>query len=147
MVKQIIEGTEIQHRKPLNVERCAEVNPADDIMIDAGNDGWITHAAPGAAFTWVVSQVTVAFDIMPTGAFRLEMTYDLGPGAVTVFDSYVGAAAPANGTDVNTMGVFGFYFPVSRKFPANSEVVVTLYSGDGAVASSMNLLSWVEMEL
>jgi len=148
MTEAIIEGNTITHVHPLNVERCAMVNPADHLMILANNDGSITHAAPGAGWCWVVSQVTVGFAIMPTGAFRLEMTYQIGGvGAiVTVFDSYIGAPECAQGTNANSMGVFGFYFPVSRKFPANAEVVVTLYSGDAVTASSLNLLSWAEEE-
>jgi len=139
-----IEGNRIAEDRALNVERTCLVNPADDLMIDADNDGWILHAAPGVGFCWIIGSVTVAFDIMPLGAFRLEIWYNVGAGNVIVFDSYIGAPASAQGTGVNTMGVFGFYWPVSRRFPENAQVQVTLYSGDALVASSLNLLSWVE---
>jgi len=139
-----IEGNTITETRPLNVERTCLVNAADDLMIDAGNDGWITHAAPGAGYYWVIASVTVAFAIMPVGPFRLEIWYNVGAGNVVVFDSYVGTPPAAQGTDVNTMGVAGFYWPVSRRFPENAQVRVTVYSGDPAAAASLNLLSFVE---
>ena len=147
MVDQKIDGSRIHHRRPMNTEHCAEVNLADDIMIDADNNGWIIHAAPGAGYCWVVSQVTIGFDLQPTGAFHLEMAYDAGAGYLVVFDSYVGGPECGNGTNVSGINVFGFYFPVAPKFPANSAVRVMLYSGDAVTASSMNLLSWVETEI
>ena len=148
MVEQKIDGSRIHHRRPLNTERVAEVDPADDLMIDAGNDGWITHAAPGAGYSWVLGSVEVGFAIMPAaGPFRLEVWENVGAGNVVVYNSYIGAPPAANGTDVNTMGVFSFNWPVNRKFTANAQMRVTLYSGDAAVASSMNLISWVETEL
>ena len=148
MVEAKISGSRIHHRRPLNTERCAMVNTADDLMILAPNDGWITHAAPGAGFCWVLGQVTVGFDMQPTGASHLEITYQIGAAAVeTVFDSYIGGPECANGTNVSGINVFGFYFPVSMKFPANSEVIVTLYSGCAVTASSLNIISWVETEI
>lgn len=67
--------------------------------------------------------------------------------AVTCFQTHIGAGNPVGGTDVSTMGVFGFYFPVSRRFPNDAEVIVRCDSGDGAVSASMNILSWVEEEV
>lgn len=147
MVEQKIDGSRMHHRRPLNTEHCAEVNLADDIMIDAENNGWITHAAPGAGYTWVVSQVVIGFETQPTGVFHLEMAYDAGAGYLVVFDAYVGGPECAQGTNVSGINSFGFYPSVARKFPANSAVRVMLYSGDAVTASSMNILSWVEMEL
>jgi len=144
MTVTAIEGNTISETRNLHVARMALVNPADDLMIDAGNDGWITHAAPGAGYCWVIGSVEVAFALMPTAPFRLEIWYNLGAGNVVVYDSYVGAPPAAAGTNVNTMGVAGFFWPVSRRFPENAQVRVTLYSGDALVASSLNLLSWVE---
>ena len=147
MTKAIIEGNTITAVRPLMVAREALVNSADDIVIVAGNDGYITHAAPGTGCYWVVSEVTIGFDIQPLAAFDLYMTYDVGAGAVTCFQTHIGAGNPVGGTDVSTMGVFGFYFPVSRRFPNDAEVIVRCDSGDGAVSASMNILSWVEEEV
>jgi hypothetical protein len=144
MTKAIIEGNTITETRNLHVGRMALVNSADDLMIDAGNDGWIHHAAPGAGYAWVVSSVTVGFDLQPTGPFRLEIWYNIGAGNVVVYDTYIGAPECAQGTNVSGINVFGFYWPVSRRFPANAQVRVTLYSGCGATAASLNLLSWVE---
>ena len=145
MTKAIIEGNTITETRNLHVARMCLVNSADDLMIDAGNDGWIHHAAPGAGYYWVIGSVEVGFDSMPAvAAFRLEIWYNVGAGNVVVYDSYIGAIAPPQGTGVNTMGVFSFNWPVSRRFPENAQVRVTLYSGDPAVNASLNLLSWVE---
>jgi len=147
MVEQKIAGSRIHHRRPLNTERVAEVDPADDIMIDAANDGWITHAAPGDGYCWVLGQVTVGFDIMPDTAFHLQVWYNVGAGNVVVFDNYVGAAAAAQGVNDNSMGIGQFHFPVGLKFPSNAQMRVTLFHGDDVPASSLNVISWVEMEL
>jgi len=144
MTETKIDGNTIRPTRTLTVSRMAAVNPADDLMIDADNDGWITHAAPGAGYAWVISEVTVGFDMQPTGAFRLEIWYNVGAGNVVVFDSYVGGPECAQGTNVSGINVFGFYWPVSRLFPENAQVRVTLYSGCAATASSLNILSWVE---
>lgn len=137
-------GAYVTATRPLMVARECLVNSADDNMIDAGNDGWITHAAPGTGSFWVIGSAEVGFDLMPTGSFRLEMWYNVGAGNVVVYDSYVGAPPAAQGTDVNTMGVIEMNGPISRRFPDDAEVRITLYSGDGAVASSLNIVSWVE---
>ena len=139
-----IEGNTITETRNLHVARMGLVNPADDLMIAADNDGWITHVAPGAGYCWVLGSVEVGFAMMPTGPFRLEIWENLGAGNVVVYDSYIGAPPAAQGTDVNTMGVFSFNWPVSRRFPENASMRVTLYSGDALVAASLNLLSWVE---
>ena len=144
MVEQKIAGSRIHHRRPLNTERCAEVDVADNVMIVAGADGSITHIAPGAGYCWVLGQVTIGFDLQPTGAFHLEVAQDVGAGYVVVFDNYVGGPECGNGTNVSGMNAFGFYWPVSRRFDENAPVRVTLYSGDGVTASSLNLVSWVE---
>ena len=137
-------GNTVTATRPLMVARECLVDPSDDLMIDAGNDGWITHAAPGATSFWVLGSVQVGFDIMPVGSFRLEIWYNVGAGNVVVFDGYVGAPPAAQGTDVNTMGTIEMNGPISRRFPANAEMRVTLYSGDPAAAASLNILSWVE---
>lgn len=137
-------GNYVKIDRPLIVARECLVDPADDNMIDAGNDGWITHAAPGADSFWVLESVQVGFDLMPTGSFRLEIWYNIGAGNVVVYDSYVGAPPAAQGTDVNTMGVIEMNGPVSRRFPDNAQMRVTLYSGDVLVASSLNIISKVE---
>ena len=139
-----IEGNTITETRNLHVARMGLMDPADDLMIDAGNDGWIDHVAPGAGYCWVLGSVEVAFDLMPTAPFRLEIWYNAGAGNVVTYDSYVGAPPAAQGTDVNTMGVFSFNWPVSRRAPENASMRVTLYSGDALVAASLNLLSWVE---
>ncbi|HUW14011.1 MAG TPA: hypothetical protein VM537_30080 [Anaerolineae bacterium] len=139
-----IEGNTITETRNLHVARMCLVNSADDLMIDAGNDGWILHAAPGAGCCWVIGSVEVAFALMPTAPFRLEIWYNAGAGNVVVYDSYVGTPPAAAGTDVNSMGAFSFNWPVSRRFPENAQVRVTLYNGDVLVAASLNLLSWVE---
>ena len=139
-----IEGNTITETRNLHVGRMALVNAADDLMIDAGNDGWILHAAPGAGSAWVIGSVEVGFAIMPLGPFRLEIWYNVGAGNVVVYDSYVGTPPAAAGTNVNSMGAFAFNWPVSRRFPENAQVRVTLYSGDALAAASLNLLSWVE---
>jgi len=139
-----IEGNTITETRNLHTGRMALVNSADDLYIDPGNDGWIDHAAPGAGYAWVISSVEVAFDLMPTTAFRLEVWYNVGAGNVVVYSSYVGAPPAAQGTNVNTMGVACFPWPVSRRFPENAQVRVTFYSGDPLVGASLNLLSWVE---
>jgi len=144
MTETKIEGNTIRPTRTLTVSRMAAVNPADDLMIDANNDGWITHAAPGAGYAWVISSVTVGFALQPVGPFRLEILYNVGAGNVVVFNSYVGGPECGNGTNVSGINTFGFYWPVSRLFPENASVTVTLYSGDGVTASSLNLLSWVE---
>lgn len=141
MTKHIIEGSVIEHIHPLNVERVGVVDEADGYMIAAGVDGWINHAAPGLGFCWTIDSALVGFDIMPTAAFRLEIWYNIGAGNVVVFDSWVGAAPAANGTDVNTMGVAEMIGPVSRRFPEDAQVRLTLYSGDAAVAPSLNIVS------
>ena len=144
MTKALIEGNTITETRNLHVARMGLVNSADDLMIAADNDGWITHVAPGAGYCWVLGSVEVGFAMMPTGPFRLEIWENLGAGNVVVYDSYIGAPPAAQGTDVNTMGVFSFNWPVSRRFPENASMRVTLYSGDALVAASLNLLSWVE---
>ena len=145
MTKAAIEGNTITETRNLHVARMGLVNSADDLMIDAGNDGWIHHAAPGVGYCWVIGSVEVGFALMPAaGPFRLEIWYNVGAGNVVVYDSYVGTPPAAQGTNVNTMGVFSFNWPVSRRFPENAQVRVTLYSGDPLAAASLNLISWVE---
>ena len=147
MVEQKIAGSRIHHRRPLNTERVAEVDVADSLMIAAASDGAINHVAPGAGFCWVLGQVTVGLSIMPTAAFHLQVWYNVGAGNVVVFDNYVGAVAAGQAANNNSMGIGQFHFPVGLKFPANAEVEVTLFHGDDLPASSLNLTSWVEMEL
>jgi len=144
MTETKIEGNTIRPTRTLTVSRMAAVNPADDLMILANNYGYITHAAPGLGYAWVISSVTVGFALQPTGAFRLEILYNAGAGNVVVFDSYVGGPECSQGTNVSGINTFGFYWPVSRLFPENASVTVTLYNGDAVTASSLNLLSWVE---
>ena len=147
MVEQKIDGSRIHHRRPLNTERVAEVDSNDDIIAVPGDDGWITHVAPGDGYCWVLGQVTVGLDIMPVTAFHLQVWYNVGAGNVVVFDNYVGAVAAAQGVNDNSMGIGQFHFPVGMKFPSNAEVRVTLFHGDDAPSSSLNIISWVEMEL
>lgn len=137
-------GNLINELRALDIHNVCQVNSADDLLIAAGNDGWITHAAPGDGLSWVLGSVVVGFDTAPLGAFRLEVWYNIGAGNVVVFNSYVGTATPVGGTDISPVMPIMINWPVSPKFPEDAQMRVTLYSGDAAAAASLNILSWVE---
>lgn len=115
-----------QHELPIATNGAADVNvPA------AATNAVITLAAPGATKVNVISGVAWSYSAAPTGG-RLRIEDVSG---TTIFDIDITAAGP---------GYIPFV-PPKKNAALNTAMIITLFSGGGAVQGKVNVLgAWTE---
>jgi len=95
----------------------------------AGNAATVSFSAPGGGVAHCITGIAWSYDSAPTNG-KVQMKF----GGAVVFELYVTAAGPGS-----------VLFPLPRKARENASLEVTLASGGGSVAGTVNVLGhWVE---
>jgi len=145
-MKAIIEGNTITHRWPLNIEDVHEIEP-EMMDIQPGDAAvYWDLGLPAVGYCWVLSAITVAFDLQPILPSLLWV--DSLAGANDWWHSFVGqgpnpgilAATTANLHPVK------FKFAPTLKFPVNQDIAINWLGGDPTVLFTIAWECWQELE-
>jgi len=139
-----IAGNTITHRWPLNIEHVHEISD-EQFDLEAGDfAGLWDLAAPADGYCWVLSSITVGFDVqtvLPSVLF-----VDSDAGGTLWWSTYVGQTpAPLVGVPT-AQGPFKFHFVPAIKFPVNEDVAINWIGGDPAVLFFISWEVWQEQE-
>ena len=146
MLTKLGGGNTITHRWPLNTEHVHEIEE-DMWDLEAGDAvvSW-DFGAPATGYCWVLSSVTISFDVQPilTSIFFIDSL----AGANDWFYAFVGqspnpaiiAASTANVPPVKIK------FDPAIKFPVNEDIALNWIGGDAAVMFFISPEVWQELE-
>lgn len=141
-----IEGNTITHRWPLNTEHVHEIE-TEMWDLEAGDfAGAWDLGAPTTGYCWVLSSVTLSFDIQPILPSVFWVDADAGADIYWICFAGQGPNAGVIAASTANVGPIKIKFDPAIKFPVNQDIAMNWIGGDPTVAFYISWECWEELE-